>query len=67
MMSKVTGLSIAFFVLAAVVSGSTLVTYNIMKSEESEAFSAKVDFAEGTNHYTLIEVDDGDNLSLIHI
>ena len=34
MMSKVTGLSIAFFVLATVVSASTLVTYNIMKSED---------------------------------
>ena len=58
---KVTGLSIAFVVLAAVVSASTLVTYNIMKSEDSESFTAKVDFAEGTNHYTLIEVDEGDN------
>ena len=61
MMTRVTGLSIAFVVLAAVVSASTLVTYNIMKSEDSESFTAKVDFAEGTNHYTLIEVDEGDN------
>ena len=61
MMSKITGLSIAFVVLAAVVSASTLVTYNILKSEADESFVAKVDFAEGTNHYTLIEIDEGDN------
>ena len=61
MMSKITGLSIAFVVLAAVVSASTLVTYNILKSEANGSFVAKVDFAEGTNHYTLIEIDEGDN------
>ena len=61
MFSRVTGITIAFLVLTAVVSASTLITYNIMKSEDSEPFIAKVDFAEGTNHYTLIEVDEGDN------
>ena len=50
-----------FIVLTAVVSASTLVTYNMLKSEETESFFAKVDFAEGTNHYTLIEIDEGDN------
>ena len=45
MMSKITGLSIAFVVLAAVVSASTLVTYNILKSDANESFVAKVDFA----------------------
>ena len=61
MMSRVTGISIALLILTAVISASTLVTYNILKSEEKEEFVAKVDFAEGTNHYTLIEVDEGDN------
>ena len=61
MFSRVTGLTIAFIVLTAVVSASTLVAYNMLKSEETESFVAKVDFAEGTNHYTLIEIDEGDN------
>ena len=61
MFSRFTGLTIAFIVLTAVVSASTLVTYNMLKSEETESFVAKVDFAEGTNHYTLIEIDEGDN------
>ena len=62
MMSKVTGLSIALLILTAVVSASTLVTYNILKLKENESnLRPKVDFAEGTNHYTLIEVDEGDN------
>lgn len=61
MLNRVTGITIALLVLTAVVSASTLITYNIMKSEDSEPFIAKVDFAEGTNHYTLIEVDEGDN------
>ena len=47
MFSRVTGLTIAFIVLTAVVSASTLVTYNMLKSEETESFVAKVDFAEG--------------------
>ena len=71
MLNRVTGITIALLVLTAVVSASTLITYNIMKSEDSEPFIAKVDFAEGTNHYTLIEVDEGDNdeeksVTLIH-
>ncbi len=61
MFNRVTGVTIALLVLTAVVSASTLVTYNIMKSEDSEPFIAKVDFAEGTNHYTLVEIDEGDN------
>lgn len=61
MLSRLTGVSIAFVILAAVVSASTLVTYSVLKSEENEPFVAKVDFAVGTNHYTLIEVDEGDN------
>ena len=47
MFSRVTGLTIALIVLTAVVSASTLVTYNMLKSEETESFVAKVDFAEG--------------------
>ena len=61
MFNRVTGLTISFLVLTAVVSASTLFTYNMLKSEETESFVAKVDFAEGTNHYTLIEIDEGDN------
>ena len=33
----------------------------LQNSENNEEFTAKVDFSEGTNYYTLIEVDDGDN------
>ena len=47
MFSRVTGLTIAFIALTAVVSASTLVTYNMLKSEETESFFAKVDFVEG--------------------
>ena len=61
MFSRFTGVTIALLVVAAVASASALVTYNIMTSEESEEFTAKVDFAEGNNHYTMIEIDDGDN------
>ena len=61
MFSRFTGVTIALLVIAAVASASALVTYNIMTSEESEEFTAKVDFAEGNNHYTMIEIDDGDN------
>ena len=61
MINRITGLTISFLILAAVVSASTLITYNILSSEESEQFVAKVDFAQGVNHYTLIEIDEGDN------
>ena len=61
MMSRLTGIALSVLVIAAVASASTLVAVNILKSEETETFSAKVDFAEGNNHYTLIEVDEGDN------
>ena len=61
MLNKFTGLTIAFLMLTAIVSASTLVTYEILMSDDSEDFVAKVDFAEGTNHYTLIEIDEGDN------
>ena len=61
MMSRLTGIALSVLVVAAVASASTLVAVNILKSEETETFSAKVDFAEGNNHYTLIEVDEGDN------
>ena len=61
MLGRFTGVAIALLVVAAVASASALVTYKVMTSEESEAFTAKVDFAEGNNHYTMIEIDDGDN------
>ena len=62
MMSRLTGITLSVLVIvAAVASASTLVAVNILKSEETEPFTAKVDFAEGNNHYTLIEVDEGDN------
>ncbi len=61
MFSKFTGLTIALLVLTAVASASALVTYNLAKSTDDEKFVAKVDFAQGNNHYTLIEIDEGDN------
>ena len=61
MMSRITGIALSILVVAAVASASTLVAVNILKSEENEPFRAKVDFAQGNNHYTLIEVDEGDN------
>ena len=61
MMSRITGIALSILVVAAVASASTLVAVNILKSEENEPFRAKVDFAQGNNHYTLIEVEEGDN------
>ena len=62
MLSKLSGTTIALIILIAVVSTGTLATLNVLQSSENdETFAAKVDFAEGTNHYTLIEIDDGDN------
>lgn len=62
MLSKLSGTTIALIVLVAIVSTGTLATLNVLQSSESnDSFTAKVDFAEGTNHYTLIEIDDGDN------
>ena len=61
MMSRLTGIALSILVVAAVASASTLVAFNILKSEKNEPFRAKVDFAEGNNHYTLIELDEGDN------
>ena len=61
MLKRFTGFTIAFLMLTAIVSASTLVTYKILLSDDSEEFVAKVDFAQGTNHYTLVEIDEGDN------
>ena len=62
MLSKLSGTSIALIVLIAVVSTGTLVSLDVFQSSEADDnFTAKVDFSEGTNHYTLIEIDDGDN------
>tara|TARA_B100000767_G_scaffold270534_1_gene294434 strand:+ start:544 stop:1332 length:789 start_codon:yes stop_codon:yes gene_type:complete len=62
MLSKLSGTTIALIILTAVVSTGTVATLNVLQSSESsDSFTAKVDFAEGTNHYTLIEIDDGDN------
>ena len=62
MLNKLTGTTIALIILIAVVSTGTLVSLDVFQSSEAdEDFTAKVDFAEGTNHYTLIEIDDGDN------
>ena len=61
MYNRVTGVIIGLLMLTAVVSASTFVTYNVLMSAEDEPFKAKVDRAEGVNHYTLIEIDEGDN------
>ena len=62
MLSKLSGTTIALIILISVVSTGTLVTLDVLQSSESDdSFTAKVDFSEGTNYYTMIEVDDGDN------
>ena len=62
MFGKVSGVSIALIVLVAVISASTVSTLGIFDNSQSDdRFVAKVDFSEGTNHYTLIEIDEGDN------
>ena len=62
MLSKLSGTTIALIILVAVVSSGTVLTLDVLQnSENNEEFTAKVDFSEGTNYYTLIEIDDGDN------
>ncbi|RJU86829.1 MAG: PKD domain-containing protein [Candidatus Poseidoniales archaeon] len=62
MLSKLSGTTIALIILVAVVSSGTVLTLDVLQnSQNNEEFTAKVDFSEGTNYYTLIEIDDGDN------
>ena len=59
MLSKLSGTTIALIILISVVSTGTLVTLDVLqRSESDDSFTAKVDFSEGTNYYTMIEVDD---------
>ena len=55
MLSKVVGIITALLMFSIAISGGTLIAYNLVQSGQENNFTAKVDFAEGTN------------LSLIHI
>ena len=62
MLGKLSGTTIALIILIAMVSAGTVASLDILQSSGSDnSFTAKVDFSEGTNYYTLIEIDDGDN------
>ena len=61
MFGRPTAVSLVILILGSAIFASTLLTYRVLNSENPEEFVAKVDFAEGTNHYKLVEIDDGDN------
>ena len=61
MLSKVVGIISALLMFSIAISGGTLIAYNLVQSSQENNFTAKVDFAEGTNHYKLVEIDEGDN------
>ena len=61
MLSKVVGIITALLMFSIAISGGTLIAYNLVQSSQENNFTAKVDFAEGTNHYKLVEIDEGDN------
>ena len=61
MLSKVVGIVTALLTFSIAISGGTLIAYNLAQSSQENNFTAKVDFAEGTNHYKLVEIDEGDN------
>ena len=61
MLSKFVGIVTALLTFSIAISGGTLIAYNLTQSSQENNFTAKVDFAEGTNHYKLVEIDEGDN------
>ena len=61
MLSKFVGIVTALLTFSIAISGGPLIAYNLAQSSQENTFTAKVDFAEGTNHYKLVEIDEGDN------
>ncbi|MDP6235150.1 MAG: PKD domain-containing protein, partial [Candidatus Poseidoniaceae archaeon] len=53
---------ISVIFVATLLSAGVLVSFDYARqNSENEQFSASVDANEGTNYYTLIEIDEGDN------
>ena len=61
-MRTVSAATISVILAATLLSTGVLVSFDYARlAADKQPFSASVDFAQGTNYYTLIEIDEGDN------
>jgi PKD repeat protein len=60
-MRTVIAASVSILLFSLLVASAVLGPLEIGFADESAPFTASVDLAEGTNTYTLVEIDEGDN------